>query len=166
MTIPTVRPIGQAVILAAFALLLLALAPAGARAAEGEAATSAVDWRTHDEALAEAAEIGKPVMIHFTADWCRWCVKMKKETYTDETVAALLREEFVTAMVDADNSPQLKAAYGVQGLPTIWFLTAEGQGITYLPGFVDAATFGPVLRWISTGAYQSQSFEDFQSAEG
>ena len=164
----TLRTLGLACgLLAALEAALAGVAHA-AEPESGAAAAQApqVTWLGHDAALGQARESGKPVMIHFTADWCRWCVKMKQETYTDPRVAELLASQFVTAMVDADRSPALKAAYRVQGLPTIWFLTAEGEGITYLPGFVDARTFAPVLRWIATGAYQTQSFDEFQKGEG
>ncbi len=159
--------------LLAAALLLagLVIGPApAARAADAAERAGAespdIRWLDHDAALSAAAEQRKPVMIHFTADWCKWCKKMKAETYTDPAVSALLAADFVTAMVDADASPQLKARYGVQGLPTIWFLTADGEGITYVPGFVPAETFGTLLRWVGSGAYRTRSFEDFAAGEG
>jgi uncharacterized protein YyaL (SSP411 family) len=118
-------------------------------------------WRTYDQAVAEAAESGQPIMIHFTAAWCRWCVKMKKETYTDPTVAQIMGDGFVTAMVDTDKQPDLGARFGVESLPTVWFLTAQGEPITYAPGFLDAPTLRNVLRWVRSGAYATTSYEDF-----
>ena len=53
-------------------------------------------------------------------------------------VAAALGRDFVPSLVDTDRRPDLKARYGVKGLPTIWFLTSAGEGITYIPGYVDA----------------------------
>jgi len=130
------------------------------------AAAGSVDWRDHDTALAEAQSAGKPVMIHFTADWCGWCKKMKKEVYDLADVTAALNRDFVPSMVDADKHPELKARYGVQGLPTIWFVNSDGEGITYIPGYVDAPTFRKVLAWVSSGAYAEQSFEEFTATEG
>ncbi len=126
----------------------------------------AVVWRDLDAALAESASAGKPVMIHFTADWCGWCKKMKKEVYDQPDVATVLNRDFVPSMVDTDKHPELKARYGVQGLPTIWFVSAAGEGITYIPGYVDAPTFRKVLAWVSSGAYAEQPFEEFSGAEG
>jgi len=153
-------------LLCAVALLAGAAANATMVADTGKQAQPQLTWLAHAEALEAAAAADKPVLVHFTADWCRWCTKMKQETYTDPAVAALMREDFITAMVDADREPQLKARYGVQGLPTIWFLTADGQGITYVPGFVDAPTFGKILRWIATGAYRTEPFDQFTASEG
>ncbi len=161
---PTMR-LSMTILLLAGVLVGTA-APALAAAAADDAGSedSGLNWLAHDAALAAGAEQEKPVMIHFTAEWCTWCKKMKSETYADPAVAELLREDFVTAMVDADANPQLEARYGVEGLPTIWFLSAAGDGITYVPGFVPAETFGTLLRWVSTGAYQGRSFEDFSAS--
>ena len=144
-------------------ILSMLILVGGAAAGERE---GAVAWRELDAALAEAAAVNKPVVVHFTAEWCGWCKKMKREVYARPEVAAALNADFVPAMVDTDRRPDLKARYGVRGLPTIWFLTSEGKGITAIPGYVDAPTFGTVLRWIASGAYAEQSFEDFSAAEG
>ena len=144
-----------------FLLTLLAGVSAAATERNG-----AVVWRDLDAALAESREAGKPVMIHFTAQWCGWCKKMKKEVYGRADVAAVLNQDFIPAMVDTDRHPDLKAAYGVEGLPTIWFLTSAGEGITYIPGYVDAPTFRKILQWVGSGAYAEQSFEEFTAVEG
>ena len=142
-------------------MLLTLLASAGASERDG-----AVVWRDLDAALTESRQADKPVMIHFTAQWCGWCKKMKKEVYGQSDVAAALNHDFVPVMVDADRRPDLKAEYGVKGLPTIWFLTSAGEGITYIPGYVDAPTFRQIMQWVATGAYAEQSFEEFTAVEG
>jgi thioredoxin-related protein len=162
------HPVSGAGRLLALAGLLAATLLAAPAVAAGPTAGQdpGLTWLDHDAALTAAAEQERPVMLHFTADWCRWCKKMKAETYTDPAVAELLREDFVTGMIDADENPGLKTRYGVEGLPTIWFLTASGDGITYVPGFVPAETFATLLRWVASGAYTEQPFEDFAASEG
>ena len=125
-------------------ILLTLMAGVGAAATKSD---GAVVWRDLDAALAESQEAAKPVMIHFTAQWCGWCTKMKKEVYGQNDVAAVLNQDFIPEMVDTDRHPDLKAAYGVEGLPTIWFLTSAGEGITYIHPFRDAQglSFGVCL---------------------
>ncbi|MEZ4389056.1 MAG: thioredoxin family protein [Candidatus Krumholzibacteriia bacterium] len=127
----------------------------------GLAAAGDLVWRSHAEALPEAARTGKPVIIHFTADWCSWCTKMKKETYTDPAVARLMTEDFITAMVDSDDNPLLNWIYGVQSLPTIWIVDSDGQGITKIAGFRDARAFAKQLEWVASKAYLTQSFNAY-----
>jgi len=138
--------------------LLTLLTITGSVAAEKD---GPINWRSYDEALNESTSSGKPILIHFTADWCGWCKRMKRDTYSHPEVARLMNENFVPTMVDADDNPRLKAEYGVEGLPTIWFLKSPGEGITYVPGYVDAPTFKQLLQWVSSGAYTEQSFDDF-----
>lgn len=136
--------------------VLLLLAPA--------ALAGDLEWRSHEQALPEAARSGKPVILHFTADWCSWCTKMKQETYTDAKVAKLMRDDFVIAMVDSDHNPVLSFFYGVQSLPTIWILDSEGQGITRINGYKDARAFEKYLTWVASGASNEQSFMQYQQS--
>jgi uncharacterized protein YyaL (SSP411 family) len=147
-------------------LTIIALIVAMAAAAPAGEPAARVAWHDLDAALSASAEAGKPVMIHFTADWCGWCKKMQREVYAQTDVAALINERFLPAMVDTDRRPDLKARYGVRGLPTIWFLTSTGEGITYVPGYVDAPTFRQLLEWVSSDAYREQSFDEFTGAGG
>ncbi len=128
------------------------------------ASTTALTWHDLAGGKALAAESGRPLVVHFTADWCKWCKVMQRDTYTDPAVDALLREAFVAVRIDTDREPRLRAEFGVQGLPTIWFLSAAGEPITYIPGYVDAPTFQQVLRWIASGAYKEQTFDAYLAA--
>jgi thiol:disulfide interchange protein len=139
--------------------------PAAPAASAPPTAPAALTWRDHDAALAAARETGRPVLIHFTADWCKWCKVMQQETYIQPEIRGLMADAFVTAQVDADRQPRLRARYNVQGLPTIWFLTSEGEPIIYIPGYVDAPTFLSVLRWIASGAHAHVSYEAYMAAE-
>lgn len=129
-------------------------------------AEGGLTWRTHAEAMPEAAREGKPVIIHFTADWCSWCTKMKKETYTAPAVAKIMNEDFVVCMVNSDENPLLNMYYGVQSLPTIWILGSDGHGITRISGYRDAAAFEMYLTWVTSGAYHQQPFEAYAAANG
>jgi thioredoxin-related protein len=143
-----------------FAILLTLILAAAGAALAGDA----IEWRSHAEALPEAARADKPVIIHFTADWCSWCTKMKKETYADPAVSKLMREKFVTAMVNSDENPLLNWFYGVQSLPTIWILDSHGDGITRINGFKDARAFQTYLDWVASGAHRDQPLASFQAS--
>lgn len=143
-----------------FMFLIILTMAAAAHAASG------IDWRSHGDAMPEASKTDKPVVIHFTADWCTWCTKMKKETYTDPEVARLLKDEFVTAMVNSDDYPLLSFIYGVQSLPTIWIVDSHGGGITKISGYKDARSFARYLNWVASDSWSTQSFSDFTASEG
>lgn len=141
--------------------ILLLLLPVLAAAADGEA----IAWRTHDDGLAFAAETGRMIMVDFHADWCKYCKKMDRETFTDPEVIRLINAHFVPVSVDTQRRQDLARVYHVESLPTIWFLEKDGSGITPLSGFVPAENFRDVLRYIATRSYGTMSFDAFLKGE-
>ncbi len=62
-----------------------------------------VKWYTDwNEAMAAAKKEDKPIFIHFTADWCKFCVKMKKETYAAGEIKKRFNDGWITLMVDTE----------------------------------------------------------------
>jgi len=101
-------------------------------------------WYDFDNAVKEARTGGKPVMIDFYTDWCGWCKKLDKDTYTDRTVNELA-EDFICVKINADKSPYLATKYGVRGYPTIVFLNAKGGVEEQIVGYAGADKFAQVM---------------------
>ena len=117
--------------------------------------TSGVRWTTDWEAaLAQAKKENKVVVIDFYADWCVWCRRLDSTTYRDPKVVHYLTERTVPLKLDVDASPGRAMAnrYGVDGLPTILILSADGKEIGRIPGYMPAKGFlEAVQRYASTG---------------
>jgi thioredoxin-related protein len=85
-----------------------------------------VKWYTDwNEGMAAAKEQDKPVFIHFTADWCKFCVKMKKETYSAGEIKQRFNDSWITIMVDTENRDFKGDVYINEG---------EKKMLTYLDG--------------------------------
>ena len=56
----------------------------------------------------------------------------------------------------------LTQQFGVTGFPTLVFLTAKGEPITNIPGFVEADKLQVVLQFIGSGAYEKMDFAAFE----
>jgi thioredoxin:protein disulfide reductase len=123
-----------AVILVLMALSLLArfILPAlDGPKSEGATAFSAVQTSQNlDQALAQAAEEGKPVMLDFYADWCTACISLEKGVFTDPKVAEQLTKLVLLKvdLTDYNEATQaLMARYQVYGPPALIFFDAQGQ---------------------------------------
>ncbi len=138
------------------------------------AITAPIGWKRVEEAMAAAAKSGKRVLIDISAPWCPWCRRMQHEVYTDSAVANYLKAHFEFARLNGEDTArklkflgyelteaELAQALGLTGYPTTVFLEPDGTYITRVPGFVPTDTFLQVLRFIGSGAYQKQSFEEF-----
>jgi thioredoxin-related protein len=127
------------------------------------AADDKINWLKYDEGLVRAKSENKKIFLNFHADWCRYCAKMEKETFTFKAIIAYLNENFVPIMVDSDKEKKIAGAYGVRALPTSWFLEPDISKISTLPGYVDAKQLLSILKYIKTESYKKMSFQDFIS---
>ena len=108
-------------------------------------AENPVDWYAWgEEALARALEENRPILLSIGYSACHWCHVMERESFEDETVAALMKEFFISIKVDREERPDIDQIYmkavqamtGSGGWPLTAFLTPEGvpyYGGTYFP---------------------------------
>ena len=98
-----------------------------------------------EEAFEKAKKEHKLIFLSIGYSTCHWCHEMEKESFTDETVAKLLNDDFISIKVDREAYPQLDkkyqqlymAFYGRRGgWPLSVFMTPEGKVFylgTYIP---------------------------------
>ncbi len=135
-------------------------------------------WLGFDKALQAAEVSGRAVLVDVYAPWCPWCSKLQTEVYGKGFVREYLNEHFETARLNIDDqedkisfkgyelsASELASGLGAEGTPTIVFLSAEGDYITRLPGFIEADEFIHVLQYISGGSFKSESFKDYRSRQ-
>jgi thiol:disulfide interchange protein len=94
-----------------------------------------------DDALRQARDDGKLVMIDFSAEWCGWCHELDATTWKDSRVRDWVREHVVPIKIDVDEEQELAGRYRVRGLPTILFLKPDGSVVHRVGGYVDADGF-------------------------
>ena len=104
-----------------------------------------VHWQAWSEAtLARARAENKPILVSIGYSTCHWCHVMERESFEDETTAALMNERFVCIKVDREERPDVDAIYmeacqainGSGGWPLNAFLLPDGRPFyagTYYP---------------------------------
>lgn len=144
--------------------------------------TTPVKWYTITEAEALAKESPRPIFVDTFTDWCGWCKKLDKETFSDPVIAAILNSKYYPVKFDAEskapvtfqgrtfiNDGKLGAAHqlayallqGNLSYPTVVFLTAKSELITPVGGFKSAKDFEPLLVYFAGNDWQKKSYEDF-----
>jgi thioredoxin-related protein len=107
-------------------------------------------WQTdYKAALEQASKENKAVLLDFTgSDWCGWCIKMDKETFSQADFKKFAEKNLVLVELDFPRSkPQsaevknqnaeLQAKYGIEGYPTLVLLDSKGKELAranYLEG--------------------------------
>ncbi|MGA8927040.1 MAG: thioredoxin domain-containing protein [Solirubrobacterales bacterium] len=131
-----------------------------------------VDWRPWGpEALGQAAEEDKPILLSIGYSACHWCHVMESESFEDAETAAYMNEHFVPIKVDREERPDVDDIYmeAVQGMtgqggwPLTVFLDSEAvpfYGGTYFPPEPrhGLPSFRQVME-ATAGAYQTQREE-------
>jgi len=132
--------------------LALALATAACQNAGEEtqvATASEIAWRHGDvdDALAEAREAGKPVILYWGAVWCPPCNQMKANLFKDPAFIAET-ENFIPVYLDGDTEGAQRwgEQFGISGYPTVIILQPDGTEVTRIASATMAEDLPELLR--------------------
>lgn len=151
-------------------------------------AATELKWYTWDEAVELNKTKPKKMMVDVYTDWCGWCKTMDKKTFTDAGVAAYITENFYPVKLDAEQKADIvfngetfkyvenggrrggvhTLAYslldGKMGYPSIVYLTEKYERILISPGYKEPDALMTELKFTASGAYLTQSWDDFKAA--
>jgi len=146
-------------------LLLLAAGCGGGSPAKLNIGDAAPAFRTQrlvgGDVDFPAAAAGRPLVIRFWADWCKYCepemkaIEVVYQRHKDKglevyavnagqdkpAVAAFIKKLGVTYPVLLDEQSAIAKRYGVMGLPTTYFVDAKGVVRGKVIGEADEAVF-------------------------
>lgn len=107
-----------------------------------------IEWLKFEEAVAATEANPKMLFVDVYTDWCGWCKKMDKETFTDPAVIKYINEKFYAVKMNAEDDKRkfdfkgkqyteakMASAMRVQSYPNFVIIDPTLQNITQLPGF-------------------------------
>jgi thioredoxin-related protein len=107
-----------------------------------------IQWMKFEEAVAANANNPKMILVDVYTDWCGWCKKMDKETFTDPQVIAHFQKNFYAVKLNAEDTKrkfpfmgrtfteaEMAASMRVNSYPNFVVIEPGLQNIAQLPGY-------------------------------
>ena len=158
---------------------LLAFRPYSAMKAEKEA----INWITIQEAEKLSKKHPRKIVIDVYTDWCGWCKKMDKSTFSDKETAAYVNKNFYAVKFDAEtkeeivlngktyrfdanngvNQLAIELLQGKLGYPSTVYLDEKFNMLTPVMGYYDTKKFNNLLHYFGENHHKKLSFEEFEA---
>jgi len=141
-------------------------------------------WYTFEEAVALSEKKPKKLLVDIYTDWCGWCKKMEKDTYSKEELAKYINKNFYAVKFNAEQKESIEfdghtfkfVASGRRGVhelaaaltnnklsyPTTVFMDEENRIIQPIAGYLDAKAMDPIVKYIGGNNYKDTPWEEFQ----
>lgn len=101
-----------------------------------------------DEAAGVAARSGKMIVVSVGADWCHYCKKMDRETWSDGKVQQAIKQNYVPLKLTDEKHHELLAVMQIKAFPTTLVFTSDKKFLTKMDGYVDAEKMALLLEKI------------------
>lgn len=137
-----------------FSFLLVGSSQAQTKATE-------LKWYNWNEGYPLAIKSGKIILIDAYTDWCGWCKKMDRDTYSNQEVIKKINQNFIpikfnpelkdlTYKVDSQTFTAGELFYQISrgentGFPTTYYINPSKKSLMIDPGYKDAPTFMQIL---------------------
>lgn len=116
-----------------------------------------IKWHTLEEALKISKKEKKPIFIDVYTDWCGWCKRMDKATFSEASVIDYVNKNYIAVKLNAESNETLTfkgeklnyrqisgQVFGVRGYPTIVLMDTK-QESKAVPGYKDPEAFKSML---------------------
>lgn len=103
------------------------------------AGSEPIAWHTDvNVAWTKARKQKQPLLILLSLEDCRYCRKMKTQTFTDPQLARRIRQGFVAVSLRARDHEKLVRKLGVEIYPTTAVISPEARLLGVIRGYADA----------------------------
>ena len=103
---------------------------------------SNINWvKSFNQAISEAKNQNKHIMVFYESKYCRWCKKMLNTTLKNSEVIKRINKNFISVKVLKEKNDYPDFIYS-KYTPTTFFLTVDGKNIIRpVVGYWDTESF-------------------------
>jgi len=115
------------------------------------ASAAQLTWKNVNSGMQEAKQTRKYVLADVYTDWCGWCKRLDRDTFTNPELTRFLSEKFVSVKANAEDGgagQKLAGDYGVNGYPCALVFDPNGKMIGRIVGYKDAQGYETALKEI------------------
>lgn len=159
-------------------LFLIAFGTLNISAQSQSEINSGFEWYTLDEAQEKAKETGKNILLFGYAEWCTYCLKMRRESFPDSSVQQSIADYYYPVQLNGESeervtyngqempAKELARYLRLASFPTHYFIDSEGEILGAQPGYIEPEVYSPLLEYVGSGAFGEMGFEDWLEQEG
>lgn len=105
-----------------------------------------ITWqKDYSAGVHESVASKKPMLIVVGTDWCGYCKKLFQQTLPNPSISALVNEQFIPVMIDADKHQELAQKLRVEGMPTLLVVSPDRKILRRINGFQSVAELNTQL---------------------
>lgn len=149
--------------------------------------TETIKWYSWEEAISLMEKEPKKIFIDVYTDWCGWCKRMDRSTFTEANVASYLNKNFYPVKFDAEQKKTINynghdlnyVASGRRGVhelayalldgrlsyPAFVYLDENQARITISPGYKTPDVLITELKFIGDNHYKEKTWDQYSKGE-
>lgn len=139
-----------------------------------------INWISLEEAVALNAKKPKPFYFDMYTDWCGWCKRMDKNTFSDPAIIKYMNKHFYAIKFNAQtqkeitykgkvyknnrgyNELAIAMLNGQMSFPSSVFWNEKETLLTRIPGYIDAKEFDVIIHYYGSGDYFKTPWNKFK----
>jgi thioredoxin-related protein len=140
-----------------------------------------IKWISFEDAVELQKTKPKKIIVDVYTDWCGWCKKMDKNTYTDAEVIKQIEANFYFVKLDAEQKEEIKykdkvfsfkqeykanelavsLLNGQMSYPSTVFLDEDMNLLTVVPGYLTPKDMNPILKYFGENIYKEKNWKEY-----
>lgn len=140
-----------------------------------------IKWISFEQAVELQKTKPKKIIIDVYTDWCGWCKKMDKNTYTDAEIIRQIEANFYFVKLNAEQKEEIKykdkvftfkqeykanelavsLLNGQMSYPSTVFLDEDMNLLTVVPGYLTPKDMNPILKYFGENIYKEKNWKEY-----